>query len=50
MPCPPSSTCAHEASRYLASYFSELNSGSGPDMTDVGGMCRCLCGLVLRAK
>jgi hypothetical protein len=50
MPCPPSDTCAHESSRHLSAYFPELNAGKGADMRNVGGMCRCLCGLVLRAK
>lgn len=50
MPCPPSKTCAHETSRYLSSYFKELNSGNGADERFVDGILRCRCGLILRAK
>ena len=51
MPCPPQSDCAHEASKYLAQAgFNALNAGKGADMRNVNGICRCSCGLVLRAK
>lgn len=51
MPCPPNNTCAHATSDHLAANgFPALNAGKGADMRNVGGMCRCLCGLVLRAK
>jgi hypothetical protein len=50
MPCPPGDTCAHAASSYLSSTYPELNAGPGADMRNVGGILRCNCGLVLRAK
>ena len=30
--------------------FPSLNAGNGSDMRNVGGILRCKCGLVLRAK